>query len=173
MNTMNLPGFTADASLYNTSGHYRTGQRAINLPAQHMGTMRLSAIDVPGEVIIIEDDAPWSPPSWGGHTGPGTGGGSGETGGGGGAAGGGGDGGIPSKTDPNDKPLPGQHGCSANQIQSEAAQPCHKLIDNDLLSGAKNSHYFECTGKRKGKVVHPKMQCCQEKSRDVAICDDL
>ena len=48
MITRTLPGFTANASLYRTSGHYRTGKRAINLRVQQMGTMRLSAIDVPG-----------------------------------------------------------------------------------------------------------------------------
>ena len=114
MNTMNLPGFAADASLYKTSGHYRTGQRPINLPAQHMGTLRLSAIDVPGEVIIIEDDAPWSPPSWGGHTGPGTSGGAGDTGGG--EPGAGGDGGIPSKT-PHKPPI-------VKRYSPKKGQPC-------------------------------------------------
>ena len=84
-----LPGFTAAASLYQSSAHYRTGTRATNLRRHQPGTVRLSAIDVPGEVIEIEDDAPWSPPSWGGHTGPGTSGGSSETGGGSGGASGG------------------------------------------------------------------------------------
>jgi hypothetical protein len=154
-----MPGFTAAASLYKTSRHYRTGKSAINLTAHKMGTIRLSEIDVPGEVIIIEDDAPWSPPSWGGHTGPGTSGDAGDTGGG--EPGGGGGGGIPSTTDPNDKPQPGLHGCSANQIQSEAAQPCEKQMEQDLMSGVKNRHYTRCTGSKKGNVVHPKMECCQ------------
>jgi hypothetical protein len=99
MNTIDLPGFTADASLYVTRGHYRTCVDASSRPADHPGTICLSAIDVPGEVIEIEDDAPWSPPSWGGHTGPGPSGGSGETGPGGGGPGGG-DGGIPETKDP-------------------------------------------------------------------------
>ena len=112
MNTK-MPGFTAEASLYKTSRHYRTSYRALDPLGHAMGTIRPSEIDVPGEVIEIEDDAPWSPPSWGGHTGPGTtgGGGGGEPGGG---EPGGGDGGIPSKTDPNDKPQSGLHGCSPN-----------------------------------------------------------
>jgi hypothetical protein len=101
MNTIDLPGFTADASLYRTSGHYRTYVDASSRPAGHAGTILLSAIDVPGEVIEIEDDAPWSPPSWGGHTGPGSSGGSGETGPGGGGPGGG-DGGIPETKGPPD-----------------------------------------------------------------------
>lgn len=34
MNTMNMPGFTADASLYQTSGRYQTGKHTLNLPEQ-------------------------------------------------------------------------------------------------------------------------------------------
>jgi hypothetical protein len=30
MNTINMPGFTADTSLYKTSGHYQTDRQAIN-----------------------------------------------------------------------------------------------------------------------------------------------
>jgi hypothetical protein len=87
--TLNLPGFTADASLYKTGTHYRTSNRGINLRTQQMGSVHLAVMDVPGEVIIIEDDigddTPWFPPSGGGHTAPGTsGGGSSEPGGGGG-----------------------------------------------------------------------------------------
>src|SRR5262245_36077105 len=96
MATMHPPRFTAEASLAKTSGHYRTGNRAINLLAHERRALRLSAIDVPGEVIEIEDDAPWTPPSWGGHTGPGTVGSSEEGGGGPGGGGGG--------TEPSDKP---------------------------------------------------------------------
>jgi hypothetical protein len=67
VNTTSMPGFTAAASLYKTSRDYRTGNRAINLTAPKMATIRLSEIDMPGEVIIIEDDPPWSPPPWGGQ----------------------------------------------------------------------------------------------------------
>lgn len=35
MNIMNMPGFTAEDSLYKTSGHYRAGRHAIN-PLVHM-----------------------------------------------------------------------------------------------------------------------------------------
>ena len=166
----NMPGFTAAASLYKTSGHYRTGNRAINPPGHTMGTIRPSEIDVPGEVIEIEDDAPWSPPSWGGHTGPGTsGGGAGETGGG---EPGGGDGGIPSKTDPNDKPVRGLHGCSANQLMSDAAKPCKDQLQSDIMNDVKNPHYMRCTGKRQGNVVHPRMECCQ-KGAQGTVCKEL
>ena len=160
MNTMNMPGFSAAASLYRTGAHYRTGDRAIHLPAHTTGTIHLSEIDVPGEVIIIEDDAPWSPPSWGGHTGPGTsGGGDGDTGGG--EPGGGGDG-TPSKADPNDKPLPKSHGCSLNQLQSDAGVLCGKKTDQDLFDGIKPPHYLKCTGNKKGNVKHPRMECCRK-----------
>jgi hypothetical protein len=115
MNTLALPGFTADASLYETAGHYRTCVDASNRRADRMRMIRLSAIDVPGEVIEIEDDAPWSPPSWGGHTGPGSGGGSGETGGDGGGPGGG-DGGIPETENP-----PSPHFTPVKN------KPCHGL----------------------------------------------
>src|SRR5215831_9932346 len=117
MNTTTTPGFTAEASLYKTSRHYRTSYHTRDLPGHAAGTISPSEINVPGEVIEIEDDAPWSPPSWGGHTGPGTTTGGGETGSG--EPGGGGDGGTPSKTDPNDKPNPLLHGCSANQVMSD------------------------------------------------------
>lgn len=168
MNTT-TPGFTAGASLYNTSRHYRTSYRALDPPGHAMGTIRPSEIDVPGEVIEIEDDAPWSPPSWGGHTGPGTSGGGGEPGGG---EPGGGDGGIPSKTDPNDKPQPGLHGCSPNQFKSDAAKPCQDQLQSDIMNNVKNRHYMRCTGKRQGNVVHPKMECCQKIGKQ-AVCKEL
>ena len=31
---MNTPGFTAEVSLYRSSGHYRTGRHALNISAQ-------------------------------------------------------------------------------------------------------------------------------------------
>jgi len=31
MNTMNMPGFTAETSLYQTSGHYQAGRHATHL----------------------------------------------------------------------------------------------------------------------------------------------
>lgn len=167
MSTVTTPRFTAAASLYQTSGHYRTG--AVDPPRHTAGTMRLSTIDVPGEVIEIEDDAPWSPPSWGGHTGPGpTGGAADDTG----SGGGGGGSAEESSKDPNDKPLPGLHGCSANQIQSEAARPCELLVESDLMNGVKNRHFTKCTGTKRGNVVHPKMECCQKRGKRT-VCDEL
>ena len=169
--TMTPPGFTAEDSLHPTRGHYRTSTRPPGLPAHAVGTIRLSEIDVPGEVIEIEDDAPWSPPSWGGHTGPGTTSPPPETGGGE-------PGGVPSKTDPDPDGKPGQylHGCSANQIKSDAAKECQDQMTSDLMHypplPIKDRHYMRCTGKKRGNVVHPKMECCQGFGKQ-ARCEEL
>jgi hypothetical protein len=156
-----MPGFTAAVSLYKTGRHYRTGNRATDPTAHTVATIRPAEINVPGEVIIIEDDPPWSPPPWGGHTGPGPSSGGDDTGAGE-PGGGGGDGGSPSTKDPNDKPLPYLHGCSLNQIQSDAATPCINLQTKDIMDpNIKHKHYLRCTGSKKGNVVHPDMECCQ------------
>ena len=71
---MNMPRFTAEASLYKTSGHYRTGRQAINSPTKMIGPIHLAVIDVPGETVVIVEKwppDPWEPP-WIGGTGPGT-----------------------------------------------------------------------------------------------------
>jgi len=73
MNTMNLPGFTAEDSLYKTSAHYQTGRHGINSSTPMIGTIHVAAINVPGETIVIVEQwppDPWTPPSWEGH-GPG------------------------------------------------------------------------------------------------------
>ena len=171
MNTTTTPGFTAAASLYTTSRHYRASYRALDPNRNTVDVIRPAEINVPGEVIEIEDDAPWSPPSWGGHTGPGTTTGGGETGSGE-PGGGGGDGSTPSKTDPNDKPQTGLHGCSANQIMSNAAKPCQAKVDSDLMYGVKPPHYMRCTGNRRGNVAHPKMECCQKQGKHT-VCEEL
>jgi hypothetical protein len=151
-----MPGFTAAVSLYQTSRHYRTGNRATHPTAHPVAAIRPAEIDVPGEVIIIEDDLPWSPPPWGGHTGPGPSSGGGDTGTGE-PGGGGGEGGIPSTKDPNDKPRSNLHGCSANQLKKGGpADPCMDLVERDLMDPRvkkENRHYVKCTGS--------KMECCQ------------
>jgi len=70
MNTMNMPGFTAEDSLYKTSGHYQTGRHAINSLTQMIGTIHVAATNVGGETIVIVEKwppDPWTPPSWEGH----------------------------------------------------------------------------------------------------------
>jgi hypothetical protein len=52
MNTMNMPGFTAETSLYKTSGHYRTGRQAIDLSTQMIGTIHLAATGVLRDVVV-------------------------------------------------------------------------------------------------------------------------
>jgi len=170
MNTTTTPGFTAEASLYKTSRHYRASYHTRDLPGHAAGTISPSEINVPGEVIEIEDDAPWSPPSWGGHTGPGPTTGGGETGGGEpGGGGGGGGGGTSPKPDPLDKPNRLLHDCSPNQVMSDAAGPCIAQLEYDLMHDVKNPHYMRCRGKRQGNVAHPIMECCRKHGKCVPI----
>jgi hypothetical protein len=100
---MNMPGFTADTSLYQTSRHYRTSSHANNhlLPKHMFGTIHLEATNegINEEVINVtshfDPDPDWSqilggfgPRPGGVGWGPGEspGGGPGPHGGGGGAA---------------------------------------------------------------------------------------
>jgi hypothetical protein len=175
---MNMPRFGAEASLYKTSGHYRTGRQAINSRTKMIGPIHLAVINDPGPgetVVIVEK---WPPDAWdplepwtgGQTTGPGT---SGPGGGGTGSETGGETGGGTGSADPmKNLDEPKLNGCSIRQLNSKAAKPCNKQIEDDLLNGVKNSHYFQCTGSRKGKVVHPKMECCKD-SGDVTVCDLL
>jgi len=170
--TMNTPGFTAEDSLHATRGRYRTSTRAPGLPAHTTGTIRPAEINVPGEVIEIEDDAPWSPPSWGGHTGPGTTSPPPETGGG---EPGGSDGGTPEKG--GHDPFPFNRGCSAGEAASAFGSSCESQWMNDVANGVlpRYQHYLKCTGKAKGGV-HPKIGCCQLKrvdGKDKEVCDPM
>jgi hypothetical protein len=159
MNTTRMPGFTAAVSLYQTSRHYRTGNRATHPTAHPVATIRPAEIDVPGEVIIIEDDSPWWPPPWGGHTGPGpSGGGSGGTGAGEPGGGSGGDGGIPPHADPDESSL---HTCTPGELAKPEAKPCQQLRIADLEHGIKHPHYTKCTSVSRGGNVVRKMECCQ------------
>ena len=173
--TMNTPGFTAEDSLHATRGRYRTSTRARSLSAHAMGTVRLSEINVPGEVIEIEDDAPWSPPSWGGHTGPGTTSPPPETGGG--EPGGGSDGGA-TPEDSGHNQFPSSRGCSVAQELSNAGQSCSKRFMDDKTNGVPPRYrtYLKCTGNKRGDVVHPKMECCQLKKvggKFQEVCDQM
>jgi hypothetical protein len=79
---MNIPRFTAEASLCKTSGHYQTGSHAINLPTQGGSAIYAAMM----EVINIHDCAPggilhdqgplgwWCDYGGGGGGGPGGGG---------------------------------------------------------------------------------------------------
>lgn len=92
---MSIPGFTAEASLYQTNGHYQTGVHANNIPAQTIGAIypaRDEVIEVhscaPGWIDIGGScwPAPLTEPSSSGSAGggmPGSGGGGSEGGSGG------------------------------------------------------------------------------------------
>jgi hypothetical protein len=96
MNTMNMPGFTAEDSLYKTGGHYQTSRHAIDSSTQIISRIYPAAAKMEEEVIVITEQwppdpwTPWPPPSGGGQGGtpipPFEGG---DGGGGGGATGGG------------------------------------------------------------------------------------
>ena len=50
MNIMNMPGFTAETSLYKTSGHYQTSRQVINLPTQMIRVITPAAIKGDGGI---------------------------------------------------------------------------------------------------------------------------
>ena len=62
---MNMPIFTAESSLYKTSGHYRAGRYTIDSSAQTGGPVRPALREQDGEVIDVCKDDPskcWPPP---------------------------------------------------------------------------------------------------------------
>ncbi len=70
---MNMPSFTAEASLYQTGRYYRTTRNAIYSSSRMNGTIYAAAIDdgsdtIGSEVIEIEGEAPIEPiwSWWGG-----------------------------------------------------------------------------------------------------------
>lgn len=107
---MTMPRFTAEASLYETNGHYRTGMQVIKLSVQTIIPIRPALREQEGEVIHVHSCPPgfsdiggscWPNPlteptgSRGGNSG-----GFGEIGVGGGPRGGGVSGGKPPKNKP-------------------------------------------------------------------------
>lgn len=166
---MNMPAFTAEASLYKTSGHYRAARQVVTLPVR---AIQATAIMVPGEVIEIEGEAPWDPQwglPWG--WGPAGWGGSGSGGGttpvdeprGPGGQGGGG---------PVKEPkMPGA--CTMEQVQSEWAKPCmdkqaadlrHVPLDMDHI------HLLSCGKDKQGQEI---MGCCQYSKSGRLACVPL
>jgi hypothetical protein len=57
---MNMPGFTGEATLYKTSGHYRTGRDIVNSFVQRVSPVRPAAREQEGEVIHVHS----CPPGW-------------------------------------------------------------------------------------------------------------
>jgi hypothetical protein len=69
-NCRSLPKFTAEASLYTTSGHYQVDRRVINSYRRTINAVHPAKDAISDEVIVIEDEAPGSgsgfPWGWGG-----------------------------------------------------------------------------------------------------------
>ena len=130
---MNLPGFSAEESLYQTNGQYRTGRNsyAIHLAARMTETIHPAreVIEVhgcaPGSGLVEYDDGTWecvadADLGWGGGQGAASGGG-GEPGGGGGA-------GRPSKKPPKRPPRPSKP--KKKVYAPTQGAPCHaELIE--------------------------------------------
>src|SRR5262245_4567732 len=153
---MNMPSFTAEATLYKTSGQYRTSRNAINLAAQAghpidlaLGISDEGPIEVhscrPGLLQIGEGANmrcvdPRDPFGTGSHGGGDPAGGHGtptdSTGGGG--------------KPPKPKLV---HGCTPDQLQSDEAAACFEKQAEDVKNN-KPLHYVRCT--------KTKMQCCQD-----------
>src|SRR6266516_1410431 len=108
---MNMPGFTAVATLYKTSGHYQTNRNLINLPTQMVSAIYpAEVIEVEGcrpgllqlgegeDMVCIDPNDPWA----GGGGGDGGGGPPGGGSSGSGPSGGGG--GTPPKRPPKPPP---------------------------------------------------------------------
>lgn len=158
---MTMPGFTADASLYKTNGHYQTSRNMTNLLPQ-MAAMIGPAVGIsdegpievhacrPGFIQIGEGANmvcvdPSDPFGTRGHEVGSTDDGVGvptDTGSGGG--------GIP-PDEPNT--------CTMEQLQSKAAGPCIQKMQQDLSKGLRFYHYLRCGKNKKGEPI---MACCQD-----------
>jgi hypothetical protein len=173
---MTMPKFTGEASLYQTSGQYRTDRHAISSAARitetihpaeiievggcHPGTFR---VDLPnGGYECWSQAEPWlgGEGGGGGSTMPGKpdGIGEGPHGPGGGGVG------------PMKGPKPWRDpigGCTSDQLQSDEAAPCLKKREDDMMNNVppKNRHYVRCTGSR--------MECCQKISSQATVCQNL
>lgn len=177
---MNMPGFTAEGSLYKTNGHYQTSR-----PAFTSVTKAIRAFHPAAEVIEVHGCPPGftmvgaPPDDWycfpDPLTEPGSGGGGGTPAGEGGGGGFGG-GNKPSKKRPKrprpNKPTgpkryyaPGK--CTPAHAQTEAWQKCAKKQEEDLLNGVPNHlcHAAYC-GDEVSEVL-----CCTNHGGSPLICD--
>lgn len=55
---MTMPRFTAEASLYETNGHYRTSMQVIRLSVQTINPIRPALREQEGEVIHVHSCSP-------------------------------------------------------------------------------------------------------------------
>ncbi len=156
---MNVPTFTAECSLYKTSGHYQTSRNAIKL-ARHTGDTIDPALGIsdegpievhscrPGFVQIGEGQNmvcvdPTDPFGTRGHDGGGPGGGDG----------------VPTDTGGGEGSPEEAHGCNYKQIQAPQAGPCLEQMEKDARAGREFEHYLRCSKDKKG---NPIMGCCQD-----------
>ena len=144
---MNIPSFTADASLYKTSGHYRSSRPAINSQRQtkgliypavpNEGTYNINGC-APGKVLWGQTDGGEYGVDWGCADNPTDGwdDGSGGSGpivatGGGGPPGGGG---SSSSSNPKSPDLQGHHECTPTEFAKVIKLYNKKAIDACILS---------------------------------------
>jgi hypothetical protein len=133
---MTMPRFTAEASLYQTSGHYQSRRQAIHVPTPMLGTLHLTAIDdgwVIADVFEEVEEFPWGwgPGGWvgGGGTSPGPSAGGGVPwDGGGGSSGSSGSGGTKPPPRPRQPNLPEDFGKGPNRDQLADSFECKRLL---------------------------------------------
>jgi hypothetical protein len=171
---MNMVGFTAEAALYKTSGHYQTNRNLINLPTQIVGLIYpAEVIEVhgcrPGHLQLGEGDDmvcidPQDPfPGPGGGDGPGVGPGAGPTGGGG------------TQARPPRRPRPPRpphrkftsndaNSCSPDQLNTSFGSACVDQLESDITHNRPINHEAICDST--GKI-----SCCRvAKNNDILSC---
>ena len=138
---MNMPRFTAESSLYKSSGHYRTGRNsdAVNISAQMINSIHpvMENIHVhgcaPGSYLVDYDDGTWDCLPLDPLTEP-SGGGGGDAGSPGVPSnnGGGGGGGVgkPPKRPPN---RPHKTKTPPKKYRPKSGQPCY--VEESVTSG--------------------------------------
>jgi hypothetical protein len=163
---MNMPTFTAEASLYQTTRHYRAGRYTIDSSAQTVGPIWPAAREQEGEVIDVCKDDPskcWPPPLteppiiWGGGDGP-PGGGPDDGGPGGGGP-------YGTKKYPY-APPEGSHLCGAKKgdpvvVDTPGLKECH---DKNLEPHPPGSYHTYCGPKKKD------IFCCFEDKTHYFTC---
>jgi hypothetical protein len=146
---VNMPRFTAEASLYKTSGHYRTGR--VNLSAEMIRTIHPAR-----EVIEIHDCPPgesrlggtgpcWPDPL----TEPSVGQGGESSGSGGAGEGSGPGGGVSHGKPPKDKPKPPGRSLPKRppkDYRPERGKPCHAVQFQDVGDGVVSSEIKVANG---------------------------
>lgn len=158
MNTMNIPGFTAEDSLYKTSGHYRTGR-----PAFTSLTQAIRAFHPAAEVIVVygcppgytlwEAGGEWGctlvePPVGGGGEGPMPSGG-----------GGGGGGGTPR---PKPKPRPTPEEVAKAREVGRCRARCQSAHTGDVMKCAFDPHPDICSSIADNVFSRCKTRCQDE-----------